>query len=83
VLCRVRNLSPAEGLALALAGVEGRTMNKRDKAVSALDEWIKAKGIDPKTLPERPWELPKDCPIWSMGLSMAQAWSILDEARNR
>jgi hypothetical protein len=34
-----------------------------------------------ETLPDDPWALPKDCPLWSMGLSLAQASGILGRLR--
>jgi hypothetical protein len=32
---------------------------------------------DKPDLTEDIWKLPKDCPLWNMGLSMAQAGAIL------
>lgn len=45
-----------------------------------LDEvrkWMANGGV----LPESCWDLPKDCPIWSMGLSAAQAQGIVNALR--
>lgn len=43
-----------------------------DRAVVALREWA-----DGRDLPDDPWKLPKDCPIWNMGLSLFQAsWAL-------
>ena len=49
--------------------------NNADKAVEALREWNRKHCAGP--LPESPWDLPKDCPIWHMGLSAFQAgWAL-------
>ncbi len=37
-------------------------------------EWAKYK----PDLPNDPWKLPKDCPLWKMDLSLAQASGILN-----
>lgn len=43
-------------------------------AVKALREWQKGRT---EPLPDDPWKLPKDCPIWNMGLSAYQAaWAL-------
>lgn len=47
-----------------------------NKAVDALREWAKD-----HELPESPWDLPKDCPIWYMGLSLFQAGWALSKVR--
>ena len=49
-----------------------------EKGRAALREW--AAKQDEK-LPDDPWKLPSDCPIWSMGLSLAQASGILSAVR--
>jgi len=41
-------------------------------------EWA-AKQTD--RLPDDPWKLPKDCPIWKLGLSLAQADGIFRTVR--
>lgn len=45
----------------------------------AMREWMN--GRDPKSLPDSVWECPSDCPLWTMGLSMAQAGGIYAKAK--
>lgn len=43
-----------------------------DAVVVALRDWAAD-----RVLPTSAWELPKDCPLWSMGLSLFQAsWAL-------
>ena len=48
-----------------------------DKGLTAARLWAQTQA----TLPSDPWSLPSDCPLWSMGLSLAQASGILGKLR--
>lgn len=43
-----------------------------------LTEWMSQKGMTPADLPCSPWDLPADCPLWKMGLSLAQVLWIVE-----
>jgi hypothetical protein len=47
---------------------------------AAMREWMKDR--DPAILPEDVWKAPSDCPLWKMGLSLAQAGSIYVRAKS-
>lgn len=47
-----------------------------DVALAKLREWAEG-----KDLPDDPWKLPKDCPIWKMGLTDFQAQFVLRRLR--
>ncbi len=49
-----------------------------DAGLIAMREWA-ARQTGP--LPDDVWKLPKDCPLWSMELSLAQASAILAAVR--
>jgi len=51
------------------------------EGLTLMRDWIADHEINPKTLPESPWNLPKDCPLWHLGLSLAQASGILATVR--
>lgn len=46
-----------------------------DNAVTAFREWRRAN--PDVTLSDNPWELPKDCPLWHLNLSLAQVSGVL------
>lgn len=50
-----------------------------DGGLTAMRKWIAENGI--KELPSDPFELPKDCPLWEMNLSLAQAGGIVSALR--
>lgn len=47
--------------------------------LEAMRKWVAETNHE---LPDDVWKLPKDCPLWRMGLSMAQADCILSAVRN-
>jgi len=55
-------------------------MNLIEKAELDLRQWLAAH--PDYTLPDSPWALPSDCPLWSAGLSMAQASGVLAVVRS-
>ena len=54
-----------------------------DDGLAAMNKWLAEKNIQWRDLPDDPWKLPADCPIWKMGLSLAQAGWILASGRAR
>lgn len=50
-----------------------------DDGLQKTRAWIKAKGLT--DLPEDPFKLPDDCPLWNLGLSLAQAGGIVAALR--
>ena len=49
--------------------------------VQAMRDWMTAQTLAPRDLPDDVWTLPKDCPLWTLGLSLAQASGILQSVR--
>lgn len=50
-----------------------------ESGVQVMDEWMAANGIT--SLPDSVWDLPKECPLWTLGLSYAQAGGIHAQAK--
>lgn len=52
-----------------------------DDGLAKMIAWVNENNIN--ELPEDVWQLPKDCPLWNLGLSLAQASGIHSVVRKR
>lgn len=53
-----------------------------DSGLAAMLAWMDEHKHTAKDLPDDVWKSPKDCPLWKMGLSAAQAGGIYARARS-
>lgn len=53
-----------------------------DNYKAGLDRLRQWAAAQEQALPDDAWKLPKHCPIWSMGLSLAQADAMLSVIRS-
>ncbi len=66
-----------------LLSADGAYEKAANAGVEVFRKWMEKEGITANDLPDSPWDLPTNCPLWTMGLSMAQSLCILGRAKEK
>lgn len=52
-----------------------------ENAERLLREWVEEVGATAELLRSSPWDMPRDCPLWHLDLTLAQACAVLAKVR--